>query len=50
MNVLNPGKVKKPSYLPRFRGNVDGKKGACMHYMLAKCSKPNCLFYHPPAT
>ena len=48
MKVLNHSRVKKPSDLPRFRVNVYGKKGAFIHYMLAKCSNPNFQFYHPP--
>ena len=50
MNLLNRIEVNKTSDLPRFQGNFHGNKGACMHYMLAKCSNPNGQFYHPPAT
>ena len=50
MKVLKHSGVKKPSDLPRIQGNVHGKRGVCMHYMLARCSNPNCQFYHPPAT
>ena len=25
-----------------------GKKGDCMHYMIANFSNSNCQFYHPP--
>ena len=50
MNVLKHSGVKKPSDLPRFQVNVHRKKGACMHYMLVKCSNPNYQFYNPTAT
>ena len=50
MKVTNHSGVKKPSDIPKFRSNYHGRKGDCMHYMLAKCSNPNCQFYNPPGT
>ena len=50
MKVLKHSEVKNLSYLPRLRVNVHGKKWAFIHYMITKCSNPNCQLYHPPAT
>ena len=50
MKVLKYSGVKKPLDLPKFRGNVHGKKEGFMHYMLANFSKPNLQFYHLPTS
>ena len=50
IKVLKNSGIKKPSDLPILQGNVHGKKGGCMHYMIANCSNPSCQLYHLPAT
>ena len=33
-------------YLPKYGGNLHGKRDMCMHQILEKCRNPNFLFYH----
>ena len=35
--------------LPKYGGNLHGKRDMCMHHILEKCRKPNFLFYHAQA-
>ena len=32
--------------LPKYGGNLHGKRDMCMHQILAKFRNPNCSFYH----
>ena len=32
--------------LPKYGGNLQGKRDICMHHILAKIMNPNCNFYH----
>ena len=32
-------------YLPKYWGNLHGKRDMCMHQILEKCRSPNLLFY-----
>ena len=32
--------------LPKFWGNLQGKRDMCMHHILAKIINHNCAFYH----
>ena len=35
--------------LPKYGGNFQGKRDMCMHHILGKFTKPNCVFYHAQA-
>ena len=37
---------KATKYLPKYGGNLHGKRGMCMHHILEKNRNPNCSFYH----
>ena len=32
--------------LPKYGGNLQGKRDICVHHILEKCMKPNCYLYH----
>ena len=36
-------------YLPKYGGNLHGKRDMCMHQILEKRRNPHCLFYHAQA-
>ena len=40
---------KTTKYLPKYGGNLHGKRDMCMHVILEKCRNPNCSFYHAQA-
>ena len=40
---------KKTKDLPKYGGNLHGKRDMCMHHILEKCRNPNCSFYHAQA-
>ena len=35
--------------LPKYGGNLHGKREMCMHHILETCRNPNCSFYHAQA-
>ena len=35
--------------LPKYGGNLNGKRDMCMHHIWGKCMNPNFLFYHAQA-
>ena len=35
--------------LPKYWGNLHGKRYMCMHHILEKCRNPNSPFYHAQA-
>ena len=37
---------KTTKYLPKYGGNLYGKRDMCMHRILEKCRNPNFSFYH----
>ena len=37
---------KTTKYLPKYGGNLHGKRDMCMYHILEKCRNPNCSFYH----
>jgi len=37
---------KKVGNLPRYGGNMQGKRDVCYHHLLAKCTNQNCKFHH----
>ena len=43
--LLIAGK-KTVRYLPKYWGNLHGKRDMCMHHILEKYRNPNCSFYH----
>ena len=40
---------KTVKYLPKYGGNLHGKRDMYMHHILAKYRNPNVLFYHSQA-
>ena len=40
---------KTTKYLPKYGGNLHGKRDICMHHILEKCRNPNFSFYHAQA-
>ena len=40
---------KKTKDLPKYGGNLHGKRDMCMHHILEKCRNPNFSFYHAQA-
>ena len=37
---------KTRKYLPKYGGNLHGKRYMCMHHILEKYRNPSCSFYH----
>ena len=40
---------KTTNFLPKYGGNLHGKRDMYMHHILEKYRNPNCSFYHAQA-
>ena len=40
---------KTTKNLPKYGGDLHGKRDMCMHHILEKCRNPNLSFYHAQA-